>query len=277
MKINGTDFPNFNYGYNTEIVFDFEISRLGNNKISIWDAGIFYDKYRCSGTLILTETQMNSLFAIYNNLNRGESVTLTDCVETGFYPFTTAVNETSYTVWIDEPKNKGMTDDIGKLFKIELSFLWEFPNLGGVSTITWNNPLPYCKEGSLKLLDNTDIVYPESGFKIKKGHDVYNDNYKGPVFYGVNFPTESSEYQRSEFNLKLRGNAASNLIYRLVNTYRGQIFYIEGGDNYYIFGLDKGDNTQFEVKLNDGKLKIQHTAYESFNIKFDIVLSGNGA
>lgn len=271
MKLNGVNYPNFDKGYKTEITFPFETSKLGNNKISTWDAGSYYDQYKCSGSVVLNATQVQNLFDLYNDSQRGNSITLTDCIATGFYPFSPAVADTSYTVYIDEIKNVGAVDVLGKRFKIELSFLWEFPSSGGASTISWNNPLSYCKEGSLTFANYSNIAFPESGFKIKKGHDVVNQNYKGNQFYGVNFPYKDNEWNQSIFELKLRTNLASNIIYNLVNTYRNNTIFIEGSNNYYIFGHDQGDATQYSVKLYDPKIVIQHDTHEDFKIEIDVV------
>jgi hypothetical protein len=271
MKINGTTFPNFNKGYTTEVKFPFSISKLGNNKISIWDAGNYYDQYKCSGKLVLTGAEMDSLFNIYNSSARGQSVTLTECQSTGFYPFGPAVADTSFTVYIDDIKNRGMTDLVAKRFTVELTFLWEYPTSGGASTITWNNPLPYCKEGSLTFLNYTDVNFPGGGFKIKKGLGVVNQNPKGSQFYGVFFPILNNEWEESEFTLNLKNDLASNLIYNLINTYRSNTIFIEGGANYYIFGRDKGDETQFSVKFNNDTLKIKHVNEEDFEVKFEVV------
>jgi len=271
MRLNGVDFPNFNWGYKTEIKFPFEISKLGNNKISIYDAGKYYDQYKCTGTMILTETQMGNLHAIYTATKRGEVVALTECVNTGFYPFTCAVDEASYNVWIDDIKDKGMVDGIGKLFSVELTFLWEFPTAGGASDIAWHNPQTYCKEGSLSFATYSDIRFPESGFKPKKSVSVSVQGYKGATFTGVNFPTATEELERSEFDLTLREGITSNLLYKIINTYRGNSIFIEGSDNYYIFGRDQGDSTLFSVKMNSDTLKIKHNAFNDFSIGFDVV------
>ena len=230
--------------------------------------------------MICTQAQIDALYKIYGTEyvavanvtgNRGAYVTLTDCIETGFFPFTPATAETTYLVYITDVKNKGMSDDSGKLFKIELTFIWRFPNSGGASTISWNNPLTYCKEGALTFATYADLRFPQSGFKIKKGLDVAVQNYKGPKFYGVNFPTEDSEWNQSEFDLTMEENAASNLLYKLINTYRANSIFIEGGDNYYIFGEEQGDNTRFTVKMNDDTIKIKHKSFNAFEIGFDVV------
>ena len=274
MKINGTTFPNFNKGYTTEVKFPFSISKLGNNKVSIWDAGSYYDQYKCKGKLVLSDTEMDSLFNIYNNTARGQAVTLTECQSTGFYPFGTAVADTSFSVYIDKIKNRGMTDLVGKRFTVDLEFLWEFPTSGGASTITWNNPLSYCKRGSLKLLNYTDVAFPKDGFKIKKGLDVTNQNYKGSQFYGLSFPIINQEWEETEFSLRLRNNISSNLMYNLINTYRANTIYIEGADNYFIFGKDKADSTEYETKMNTDTLTIKHINEQEFEFKFNLVLMG---
>lgn len=274
MKINGTTFPNFNKGYTTEIKFPFSISKLGNNKINIWDAGSYYDQYKCKGKMVLTGAEMDSLFQIYSDTlySRGNSVTLTECQSTGFYPFGPAVADTSYTVYIDDIKNKGMTDLVAKRFTVEVTFLWEFPTSGGASTISWNNPLTYCKRGSLEFANYTDVPFPENGFKIKKGLDVVNQNYKGSQFYGADFVnSEDYEWEESKFTLNLRTNLASNIIYNLVNTYRSNIIFLQGSNNYYAFGRDKGDTTRFSVKMNTDTIKIKHNNEEEFIIDFDVV------
>lgn len=271
MKINGTDFPNLNKGYKTIITLPFEIETLGDNTISIWDAGNLYDQYMCKGTLILTATEMDSLFAIYNNTDRGDTVTLTDCISTGFFPFSPAVADTSYEVYIDNIKNKGMVDDIGKLFRVNVELLWKFPTAGGASTISWNNPLAYCKEGSLTFANYSDIRFPGDGFSIEKGHDVSIQNYKGAEFYGVTFDNKDTEWNLSEFSLVLRTNISSNIIYNLINTYRGNSIPIEGKDNYYIFGKDKGDNTLFSVKTNTNTLELKHVNHDNFELDIEVV------
>lgn len=275
MRINNGvqnyDFPNFNYGYKTEIIFPFETSELGNKKISIRDYGTYYDKYRCRGKLILTETEVQNIYTIYNNTPRSSSVTLSECINSGFFPFSPAVAETSFTVYLDDIKNNGMVDEVGKLFEVELTFLWEFPESGGASNISWNNPLSYCKEGSLTFANITDMNYPNGGFKIKKGYDVVHQNYKGNKFYGVDFNNPTTQWNQAEFELRLRQNLTSNLIYNLVNTYRNNTILIEGAENYYIFGEDQGDSTQFSVKLNENVISIKHDAYDSFRITFDVV------
>lgn len=271
MKLNGVDYPNFNKGYKTEIKFPFEISKLGNNKISIWDAGSFYDQYKCSGSLILSESEKQGLYDLYNDSQRGNAITLTDCAATGFYPFTPAVADTSFTIYIDEINDKGSIDVLGKQFRVDLTFLWEFPSSGGATTITWNNPLSYCKEGNLTFLNYSDIRFPEANFKIKKGHDVVNQNYKGEQFYGVNFPYPTSEWNESTFELTLRTNIASNIIYNLINTYRNNSIFIQGSNDYYIFGEDQGDNTLFSVKLNDPLLTIKHDNHDDFKVEFNVV------
>lgn len=279
MYIEGNEYPNLNKGYKTTVTMPFEISKRGNNTINIWDAGNYYDQYVCRGSMFCTETQMDGLYKIYNNQydvstaptgRRGQSVTLTQCVETGFYPFTPAVDETSYLVWIDDIKNKGMVDEIGKIFEVEISFLWEFPTSGGANTISWNNPLATCNEGSLDFANLTDIRYPIDGFKIKKGHDVAVQNYKGSQFYGVNFDVEDTEWNEAEFELTLRQNMSSNLLYNLLNTYRGNTILIEGGDNYYIFGEDKG-NVQFSVKMSNNEIEVVHQDHQTFNISLKVV------
>jgi len=271
MKISGTDFPNLNDGYKTTVMMDFEITRLGNNKIALRDYGSTYDKYQCKGSVFLDKTEVDALYDIYNDTGRGQVLTLTDCVETGFYPFTIAVDENSYDIILDEPKNRGMVDDAGKIFQVDLTFMWKFPLLGGVNNIQWNNPVPYCKEGNLEFASYTEIRFPKDGFDPKKGHDVYNQNNRGAVFYGVNFPTKDSEWNETEFSLNLRGDIASNLIYRILNTYRSNDIFIKGADNYFIFGADQGDNTQYTVKMNTGEVEIKHVEHEDFEIEFNLV------
>ena len=42
---------------------------------------------------------------------------------------------------------------------------------------------------------------------------------KGNQFYGVNFPFADSDWNESEFDLNLEEEIASNIIYKLINTY----------------------------------------------------------
>ena len=265
MILNGITFPAPNWGYTTRIEFPFSFSKLSNGSMNAYDPGQQYDKYSCTGTFIFTGPEMDSFYNIYNNTNRGESIKLQ--AGDGFFPFSIAVDQplSGFDVYIVAPNSKGMKDDIGKSYEIKLKFIWAYTT----AIVFKLDNSSYCKEGDLTFLTNSDIRYPSSGFKPKQQHSVAVQDTKGGQVYGFNNPNDLQE-NLSGFTLTLRGDILQNLVNKLINSFRSTVISIEGGDNYFIFTRSEGDNTAFNVKINDNIVKIKHKNFENFDIDFSL-------
>jgi len=241
---------------------------LGNGKWSNSENGQKFDRYSCKCTFIFTQDEQNTFYNLYNGVsNRGDFLVLQVANSTGFFPFSPAIAEPigGYWVYVTDVKSKGMSDDMGKLFKTECTFIWAY----AAESIEWNALDPnYCKDGSLTFAGYDKILYPK--FKPSQTNSVVTQNTAGGVVYGFTFDKDN-ENNISKFTLNLQNVIASNIINRLVNVYRGNSIDIEGADNYFIFTLSEGDNTAFTAKSRKNVLKITHENEGSFLIDFDLV------
>jgi hypothetical protein len=171
-----------------------------------------------------------------------------------------------YPVYISSVKNKGAVDKLGTQFQVDITFVLAYDYV-----ITWKDlDSGYCRLGNLEFADYTEIMAPQGGYKPKHILPVSVQTTHGGSVYGMNLVTTHDE-KTSGFTLELRDIIASNILNKLVNTYRKETITINGATNYFIFGEDSGDDTDFDVKLSKGKLTIKHKAHESHSIKIEVV------
>jgi len=268
MLLNSTiQLPNPNKGYKTTINMAFNGSMLGNGKWSNFDSGQKFDMFSCKCVFYFTAAEQASFHTVTSGANIGTTAVITNVNSTGFYPFSPAISEPGpgYTVYITDVKSAGMSDDLGNEFKTECTFLWAYSE----GAIVWNALDPiYCNEGSLSFAGYDNILFP--GFKPKQGLSSASQPTGGGYIYGFSTST-TNEMNSSKMKLKLRTDLTSNIVNKLVNTYRGNAIDITGAENYYIFTLSEGDSTSYTVKLKDNELKIKNITGDQFEIDLEFV------
>lgn len=260
MILNGFTLPNIDKGYKTTIEMDFYTFKVSNGTVSHLDAGKQYDKYICDCSIVLNKTD----YDVFINLVKSADI-LTLQTNNEFYPFGYGIQEPTggFNVVVSEINDKGMIDDLGKAFRVSFKIHWNYQN------VIWNiPPVEYCKMGNLDIMGLSNIRYGR--FDPKIDYPISVQHTKGGNIDTIKYATDKFKNE-STFVLTLRNDILHNLLYRIINSYRNSVFYIKGGDNYYIFSKQGLDNTQYSVKLASGKIELTNKEFESTDIKFDIV------
>lgn len=272
MKINGLTFENPDYGYETKISMPFHIARAFNGELSIRDDGKLYDKWLCDGCkVIMDRSEIESFYSIYNSVNRGERLDLTDTITSGFFPFTPLLPEgTGHTVYLDSVRNRGAVNVLAKTFSVEFSLLLEY------NTLTYNTIVPdNCKDGSIVIgssgLEVDGIRYPEGGFKPYKSYMVNPINTNGGKIYGSYYDS-TSEYCETGMKIICTEKNCRNILYRLLYSFRSSVFKIYVPERSFPFGYDKGDDQIFNVRLTSGDISVKHIAFNQFEIDLNLIL-----
>ena len=272
MKINNFEFVNPDYGYETLISMPFHISKLSSGQTSIRDEGVLYDKWSCARCkTIVDRIEVEALFDIYNSTSRGQAVSLTEAVSSGFIPFTPLLPElTGYSVYFDKVRNKGAVDVLAKRFEIEFDLILEYDSL------TYNPIIAdTCLDGNMVIgnsgLEVEGIRYPMGGFKPSKSWDVYPVNTNGGNIAG-SYYDKSADSQSTSMTLLCTEKNCRNILYRLLYNFRGSEFKMTVPVNHFPFGYDYGDDSTFCVKLTSGDIKVKHTGFNQFEIDLDLSL-----
>jgi hypothetical protein len=292
MRINGYKFPNLDYGYETAIRMPFHFSKLGNGKISAYDEGPNCDIFVCKGSIVISGVEGNmsagplaawSRFNVLVDVRVHGYNQLTECLTTGFYPFTPAIlasgtNVTAdlYYVRLNKVERKGSVDIYGRAFQASFELLFVRDDSDGNSDILIAPYQVNKTEGGLVVAskDGTRVSglrFPPNGFSPSKEYNVFSQSMFGGNVETVAYGWEQvvvDEPKSSALTITATQFAASNLIKLLLTNIRSNIFTIITASNYHLFGNGSGS---FDVRLSSAEIRVRHARFDEFEISFNVV------
>ena len=274
MKLNGVEFTNPQFGYRTNIELPFHKAVLSNGNIKMYDDSNLYDAYECACESTMTKDEMEQFIEFYDISQRGEELTLE--ADDGFFPFTPIVytttdvdNAYTYKVYIKDMNYRGETNIVKKHFTVRYTFV-----LSREGDIVYLPTLPQAKpQGSMTFgageIAIEGVNYPERGFDVDKEYSVFPTQTQGGKVYGTKY-IQDSQHHTSRMRFNLEEGMITNMLYRIVHSYRSSPFFITVANKYFPFGVDRGDDKDFFIRLVDGNLSVTHSSFNQFRVDLTI-------
>jgi len=263
---NSATLPMPKYGYTSKINMALNISQCPyGGSIKSWDNGIAYDHRICNAKWILTQSEMDDLNTFLENVNGGRVNTFTGTIDadSGLYWFGPDLyGEGVFT--LDEVNNGRSARLLRPHNRYEFSgeFLM-------VSASSYTPP-------SITPMGSTTIGTVTGVHFIYNIEPMYNKGWRTDVSLGggaVEFDTGSeNKYTDIRFSVDVNQSIASNLVYYLVNTARGNSFNITTETGTYLFGAENGSSGTYTVQLKNNIIEVTHGSPDRFKITLDVHL-----
>jgi len=251
------------YDYETTVVFPWDITKLENGHISIYDNGAIYDKRKCT-CLVYMEANELALFNRFVNFNSNDSkasdLVLQMNTNSGFFPFGADKGDVGDFEVALQIKNHGRVGDVPfRYFVVELTMhnVGVYPNY----TLPTNRP-----EGNFSFGNVGECRFPSGWFVPAVKFSNYLTIDQGSRSNWIDRGSEGDSYL-TEFTFELDNPKASRVIKEISETIRAENFIVVPPELGYMFGRDKVNISGFLVKMATNTLAITHSRKSLFTIE----------
>ena len=250
------------YPYTSTIIFPWQRVNKAGGRVDFWDNGSSYDKYVCTCTFLLKESDAETLLAFVSvddaSNARGDILTL-DISGGGFFPFSPLRGDVGpFTIEIlDAAQTGSFTSGPYKHYRITLIFA----NAGAFPSYTLPTEVD---DGSFGIGTVTDMRFPPGGFTQEISYAVGAKHTAGNTVY-KNDKTSSADVYNNKFNLTTNVSKMAATLNYLVNTGRTGDITLTGATDHFPFGRQKGGSGSFAARLLTSELEVLHNNFDNFS------------
>lgn len=254
------------YPIETNISMSWETVELASGCIDILDNGAQYDSYYSTMMFKLATAQAEAFSYRAQESLRGTPALLSEWVGAsipdGFRPFGVHVAEGDPSVILEEYEDAGQGGPFGNFFQQEVTISPSGP-------LTLKAPSVITTGAGFRIDSLTDFDVPE--MELESEYKVNTNKFGATVYQNHNEKTAQKPISR--FTWTLCNDAAEAILSQLVRVIRANTFTVNGGANYYPFGVDYGQGDHI-CRLASGIIEVEQLTGNTTTVSCRVVRCG---
>jgi hypothetical protein len=254
-----------NLPYKSVIDLPFDIQRADTGLYYVYDHGSDADKYFCEADFILTPAEVTAFNAFMKNTGtsygRAQDLILRMNSASGFFPFTPYRGDKGdFPAWLEILQAPQVQDSPYLHFLLKSRI-----HKAAGSWPTYSNVPTGYADGGVSIGTVTGLRFPTDWFQHKANYEAFNAPSETNISSWVNKGGLADSYE-AKGTFVFDTGKLNALIKYIAEVSRSSSLTLATDDNYYAFGMDKGDAGSYIVRMIQSQLVITHTDYNRFEM-----------